>query len=1178
MTRKKPHEMPPIHENEDGIQSSGDGVATEGEEEEEEEVVQMRNSTRKKDDDDDETPDLISEEGAEASEQLTSYVAKCYGHLETLRKRKREQEEQVETLVEETFGQIEIIMQEIMLGLQERHAASHAQFEATDTKLSRSLREHNRMDKKLKMIAAILLREEVTIDTVNSVDEDAPAKKECDYADESDDVDASDGESGEASSGTDGRGEAKDDDDKIAGTKASYKEELLEEVDDDALNDVAGSCIFDCSHSYIYFNQWKRKLNGKSTVTRLRLAFEQLLPRLLGARDYAGAAKVLGVMYHRFALTPALCIEASLEILRRRSDYRSELLSFYEAALELHSRHVDKMLILKEMWLFHIAHGEFYEAYHMYRDKIEQMKEAEEDARLLANFGVLCYWLMFIESKELRKRFERKDTDYEEEDDYDLDATVCGDFDTCEDIESVIKSNYLFKTPIGVHVLYQHACNALRRAVAQNPDSAIFVEHYVQLLVLVGDVQPACDYLEVFFHMNPDDPHGSRMLAQFLERYYPDSVDAQVTALSRWMKNDPSCRYPLEKMLELSSAGVVSSFLLTKVLVEVLDTCGSDLYVKQNPDMALASWRNLAELLVAMDEAEYFMDQVKGEAADPLNHETIADVGTQHAWWKRVYLARPSTIEDVIAVAKSDSIFLEVSIYRAAVSHRLFPGQLLMVEAMRSAMAVPDVAFSDKYVRLFKSFFPSVSSTTTNKVAHTSFSDMPFMLVAEDVKKKELPNFIGSSNTVHVMDRRCIVEREAASEQATVVATRTGTPKEVDQQFVQELYEALESEVGLLNMNDRRSQRKRKADAISTSAAPALIPGFVGMVEEEVYNNPQATVQHIYSMIHQKLRRSDMLVPTSIVVAHCVGYFRSRLEKNVETYGHGGLMMRYDEFIATYLRRQRAKGVFEVTKDGAKAAVDAMQCVLPSSHPHFPDVNVVEETMRIKTAMFVRQRRLRLMDLKQMLRPVLKKIVYVDEKTFVDAVYSVCKRNGLFGVVTRTDIARLLQNILPMHYYKVLQNMSTRSMRLLTSLEFRKDCNTLEEVLNKLKKVNSPRTTKEVKALLWVERYEALYGPILDDEEDSVEESNSDTRAAAAAIPAAAVVSAPAVIPAAAAAAIPAAAAVIPAAAVCASESSTESVSHSDRSSDLDEENQDSSDRSGDLDEEKQDSSESDYT
>ncbi|KAF4324121.1 hypothetical protein G195_002576 [Phytophthora kernoviae 00238/432] len=97
---------------------------------------------------------------AEGREQLTPYVTKCYGHLETLRKRKRQQEEQVETLVEETFGQIESIMHEIMRGLQERHASSHVRFEASDNKLTSSLRAHNRMEKKLKMIAAILLRED----------------------------------------------------------------------------------------------------------------------------------------------------------------------------------------------------------------------------------------------------------------------------------------------------------------------------------------------------------------------------------------------------------------------------------------------------------------------------------------------------------------------------------------------------------------------------------------------------------------------------------------------------------------------------------------------------------------------------------------------------------------------------------------------------------------------------------------------------------------------------------------------------------------------------------------------------------------------------------------------------------------------------------------------------------
>jgi hypothetical protein len=84
-----------VQEDEDGVLSSGDAVATEGEEEE---ASPMRSLVAK----DPEMHDSLQSVGGDAveGEQLTPYVAKCYGHLETLRKRKREQEEQMETLVE----------------------------------------------------------------------------------------------------------------------------------------------------------------------------------------------------------------------------------------------------------------------------------------------------------------------------------------------------------------------------------------------------------------------------------------------------------------------------------------------------------------------------------------------------------------------------------------------------------------------------------------------------------------------------------------------------------------------------------------------------------------------------------------------------------------------------------------------------------------------------------------------------------------------------------------------------------------------------------------------------------------------------------------------------------------------------------------------------------------------
>ncbi|EGZ20152.1 hypothetical protein PHYSODRAFT_489505 [Phytophthora sojae] len=919
-------------------------------------------------------------------------------------------------------------MQEIMRGLQERHATSHAQFEATDTKLTRSLRAHNRVRAGLRT-SGIAFQDTGTADAASSEESSEEHTKDVEMV--------------------------------TAGPRATAEPDGKNPLLDGAVRatesfDVQAKRWGKASDfGYLYFDHWKHRLTHKSNYTRLRFTLEELLPRLMGARDYAGAAKVLAVMYHRFAVTPALCIEASLEILRRQPDYRNDLLKFYESALK--SRRID-------------------------------MEEAEDDARLLANFGILCYWLMFIESKELRERLQSEDMDEEEEDDADADTNDGNGFDTSENIESVIESSYLFKTPIGVHILYQHSNSALRRAVALSPNSAMFLEHLVQLLVLVGDIQPACDYLEAFFHLNPEDPHGPRMLAGFLESYYPDSVDAQVAAFSsRWMKNDPSCSYPLEKMLELSSAGAVSSFSLTAALVEALDTCGSDLYLVENPEGALALWRNLAELLAAMDEDEFMQAQID---RDPLQRKTIADVGEERQWWKRVYFARPSSVDEVAALAQRDTTFMEVSIYRAAVADRLFPGLLPMMEALRSAMSASNVAFSQEHRRLFKRYQTDLANLLLT--ARISFSTMPFMHVTvtadnERQKNRSLPVFKGSSDTLHVIDRKSIVEKEVSGDKAEVVVTGAGETNEIDPKLVEELYEVLESEVGYSTASTLRSRRKRKADDI-TPAASTLIPAYVGMIEEEILSNPDASWVHVNTILHEKLRRSDMLVPTSTVVKQCMEFFQNRLRTNLTAYGHGGLMIRYEEFIATYVRRQRAKGQYEVTKDGAKEVVELMKRALPSPHPYFPSVEIVEETMRIKAGVFSRQRRLRLIEIKKLMKAVLRKLVYVDEKIFVDAWDSVCQRNGLFGVVTRTDIACALQIILPRHYYTVLEEIPYSVMRRLTSPTFRRDCNTAEEIHEKLGK--GRRTLNEVKALLWVERYEALYGPYYDEEDKG--ESDSD--------------------------------------------------------------------------------------
>ncbi|RLN45290.1 hypothetical protein BBJ28_00010009 [Nothophytophthora sp. Chile5] len=765
------------------------------------------------------------EMAAENREQLTPYVAKCHGHLETLRKRKRQQEEQVESLVEET-------------GMQAR------------------------------------MEDEETVARL---------------------VAAPDGS-----------------------TALLVSAPPVEQTTDSQLK-----ALLDDSHHH-YFDQWKYKNDEsrKSAPTRLRKTLTQLLPTLIGARDYAGAAKVLAVMYHRFAVTPALCVQ----------------------------------------------------------------------------------------SQEIRDKLKREDLDDEGEEDEDMDDETDGQF---QSIESVIEANYLFKTPIGVHILYQHACGALRRAVSLSPSCAIFVEHYVQLLVLVGDIQTACDYLEDFFHANPDDPHGARMVRKARDYSY------------LWMKNDPSCGYPLDKIMELSSAGAVSSFVLTKVLVKALDTCGSDLHITRNPSVALALWRNLAELLAAMDEEEFSLAQAEESDEEHTSYQqTLAEIGKQRLWWKRVYFSRPATIEEVTALA---------------------------------------------------------TDSRDEDTARKSFHEMPFIhiIVGDARTKPSLPAFKGSSNSIHVMDRDAVVK---STEEAKVVVTRTDDTKDVDPQLVAELEAALEGEVFPQNATDLPLLRKRKSGEMFVGELETtLIPAYVDMVEEEAYSNEKVTVRHIHTAVSEKLRLSDMIVPTLSHVRSLTTFFRQRWTRNVCVYGHRGLLLRYEAFLASFVLLQRSKGAFEVSRESIKAAMQEMKRSVASSRSHFPDESIVGLVMRIKMAAFARQRRLRLMEIRQATRAILKQLVFADKKDLVNVTWSVCKRGALDGVVSLEDIVRTVEAVLPGHYDRVVKDIHAKSRKALEDRRIHGKTTNPEVVLKNMKRRWFPTmlTLAQVKAFLWVKAYEATHGRIV---------------------------------------------------------------------------------------------------
>lgn len=109
----------------------------------------------------------------------------------------------------------------------------------------------------------------------------------------------------------------------------------------------------------------------------------------------------------------------------------------------------------------------------------------------------------------------RKDEDNEDiPDDEDSDgSSEVSNGRAVQSVEALIEAKYAFKPSIGIHILYQNATSSLRRAIGYCPSSALFVEYYVQLLTLVGDIETACDYLEDFYHMNSQDPHAAKLVS-----------------------------------------------------------------------------------------------------------------------------------------------------------------------------------------------------------------------------------------------------------------------------------------------------------------------------------------------------------------------------------------------------------------------------------------------------------------------------------------------------------------------------------------------------------------------------------------------------------------------------------------------------------------------------------------
>ncbi|CAK5046373.1 unnamed protein product [Aphanomyces euteiches] len=336
----------------------------------------------------------------------------------------------------------------------------------------------------------------------------------------------------------------------------------------------------------------------RSVEASLYRELQKLLPTLMGARDYRAAGSVLSVIYSHFMTDPAACVTTSLEILRQLPDATPTLIEFYDTLLRWHSNDVSNDVILRERFLLYLLQGEFHEAYVYYKDHM-QLDLLQQDVHVVASFGMLCFWLLFREDEDIRDQF--------------IDPGS----------RNIGMSQIPIQQIVGVASLYQEALVSFRRAMTLCPESNIFVEYYIEILVMKNNFDQAADYLEHYYHLNPNEPHACRMLFTFFKLYYPESKPAQVEICLRWSKLDPAARVPLESLVEFFDLGLVSKDRLVVACCHALDQCGSDLYAGLNEWL----WQHLAQLL--------------GSVTQP----SSTSMFESRSWWQRVYFS--STLRDL---------------------------------------------------------------------------------------------------------------------------------------------------------------------------------------------------------------------------------------------------------------------------------------------------------------------------------------------------------------------------------------------------------------------------------------------------------------------------------------------------------------------------------------------------
>ncbi|GLD97497.1 hypothetical protein PINS_up006181 [Pythium insidiosum] len=861
------------------------------------------------------------------------------------------------------------------------------------------------------------------------------------------------------------------------------------------------------AHDFFSFESWRTDtLHGRSVYARMRVALDHLLPRLLGARDYSGAAQVLAVIYRRFALMPAQCVQSSLEILRRHPQVpKEELLALYDAALS--TGQLDKVMLLKEVFLVHISSGDFYEAHSFFKERI-QHRDIQHDVQLLGTFGILCYWLLFIESPELRDAFGAESTtgdNFTEE--YEDEASITRQNGWEQD---AMMARYQFKTPIGVHLLYQDATSALQRAISLCPESAVYVSHYVQLLTMAGDVTNACDVLENLFHRNPSNPHAAKMLAEYLERYFPESSDAQAGVYTLLLESDPANRQALDKFIEFYSAGIIPIDTVLRSLASVVDAVGSDMFAWDEKHTAPAAWEQLALGVFSVVES----DDTNGDDVTT-GREAIEELRSTRRWWLDSFFARPQLVDEVIQLAKLHPHLRETLVYKAVVAHYLFQDSggsaiaLALDGAMgrsvaddestseirtRSSLSRPKATlFETTHIRLFKRLLPAIDSTVKKPRVWSSSSCQRSTV---------------SSYGIHVVGRTSLLKRSRHANppklELSLLACGDSCQHQVhviDHQLVTALEDAIRDGIDLGchgDLQDKafmpKPKRSRTKAVVKCGAlikqpnTPSKyeLPLYATLIEELLYESvlegcEHLTYRHIYTQLRALLRGTDVELPTFHEAREVVRLFETRWVRSIMVSGRPGLLLRYEVFLTALMRRHfRPANCWRggpIALGFVHHALHEMKLHVTRSHIHFPSVEEAMLLMHRKRVALAKLRRRLIRKYTAAMRVLAFSVNFMPTHVLVETAFDVVRANGHHDLVGYDDLWRWAETILAQRYGHIVVLIPTFEFHWLWEYAAEGDpelaLRRLRRFQYKSKLEQGELTLPMVRALVWLKFWEA---------------------------------------------------------------------------------------------------------